>query len=149
MTAEYGHTSFNEDRDVLYADLGLQNTGQYLVAGQLVVAVSNLSDPSVRVVDADGFTPDGLPYYSFTHLVDDGTLSPEEVTQTRAIAFSNPSGNQFTYELIVLGQLTQNLVFTTDPDTEALVGRAYSYDADIVAPNGALVTYELLTGPQD
>ncbi|NEP56504.1 MAG: tandem-95 repeat protein, partial [Symploca sp. SIO2G7] len=149
LAAEYGRTSFNDETDILYTDLAVRNAGQYLVDAPLLVAIANLSDPSVRVLDADGVTPDGLPYYDFTNLVGDSTLLPGEQTESHSLAFFNPEGVQFTYDLVFLGELNQAPEFTTDPDVEALVGRSYLYDAHAVDANGDSLTYSLVVGPDE
>ena len=107
FTGEYGRTSFNENSDVLYADMAIRNAGQYAADTPLLVGITNLSDPSVRVRNADGVTPDGIPYYDFTSLVAGSTLEPGAVTSERTIAFYDPSRVQFTYDLVLLGQLNR------------------------------------------
>jgi len=144
---EYGRTSFNENTDVLYADFKLRNIGQYLVDAPLVVVVKGLSDPTVQVLNVDGLTPEGLPYLNLSRTVVDGTLDPEQVTGARTLTFLNPSGSQFTYELVILGQLNENPEFISDPDVEALVNRSYTYNSDAIDNNADLLTYELLIGP--
>src|SRR5262249_21018994 len=62
----YQRTSFTEDTSVLHVDLAVSNQGQYPVDGPLLVGITHLSEPTVRVRDADGVTPDGIPYYDFT-----------------------------------------------------------------------------------
>src|SRR4051812_22126658 len=79
----------------------------------LLVGVRNLSDPDVRVRGADGVTPDGMPYYDFSDLLGDGTLSPGEVSGSRVLEFFNPHGTPFTYDLVVLGQLNHAPAFTS------------------------------------
>ncbi len=154
--AEYVQTSFNEDRTLLFADAGIRNIGQYEIRGPLLVGITNLSDPAVHVRGADGLTPAGIPYFDFTRLLDgleirptrgDNVLSPGETTAARTIAFSNPNQNEFTYDVLVLGQLNRPPAFTTQPDVEALVGRAYTYHAAAADPDGDPRTFSLLLGP--
>ena len=54
----------------------------------LLVGVTNLSNPAVRVLEADGETPDGIPYYDFTGLVTGGTLALVSTTSNNNIAGS-------------------------------------------------------------
>ncbi len=144
---EYGRTSWNEDTDLIYADLAVRNAGGYPAGTPLLVGVRNISDPSVRVRDADGTTPDGLPYYDFSALVAGGTLAPGGLTGRRPIAFFNPNHVQFTYELVFLGQINRAPAITTVPDVEALAGRPYAYDVDAADPDGDPLTYRLTAGP--
>jgi RHS repeat-associated protein len=148
FTPEYGQTAFDEADHVLYTDLALRNTGQYAVATPLVLAVAHLSDPSVRVRGSDGLTPDGLPYYNLSGLVTGRTLNPGDATTARRLAFVNPNRTPFTYDLVVLGQLNRPPAFTSQPNTEAIPGVPYSYQATAADPDeGETLTFSLLMGP--
>jgi hypothetical protein len=57
LTPDWGRTSFNEQASTLFADLAIRNTGQYPVKTPLVIGITRLSDPSVRVLNPDGLTP--------------------------------------------------------------------------------------------
>lgn len=144
---EYGRTAFNEDTNVLYADLAVRNTGTYAADTPLLVGVTNISDPSVRVREPDGLTLAGMPYYDFTHLVAAGTLAPSQQTDLRTIAFHNPNRIQFTYDLVFFGHLNQAPVITTIPQIEALAGRPYQYDADALDPDGDATSFSLVSAP--
>lgn len=148
LSVQYGRTSFNAATQVLYSDVSIRNQGTYPVREQLLVVVKNLSNPSVRVLDPDGYTPEGLPYYDFTSLLSNGLLSSGQLSQARSLAFYNPNEVQFTYDLEFLGQVNQAPAFSTQPDTEALVDRPYIYDTEAVDPNRDPLTYKLLIGPQ-
>jgi hypothetical protein len=132
----YGRTSFDASSNVLYADVAARNAGQYLVESPLIVAIDHLSDPSVRVRGADGTTPDGLPYFDFSSLVSGGQLAASAITAARMIAFADPGGQPFTYDLTFLGHLNRAPEFTSTPNAEALVGKPYSYHATASDPEG-------------
>ena len=148
LEAEYKQTSFNSSSNILYADLAVKNTGQYPVRGSLLVGINNISDPTVRMLDADGITPEGIPYYDITKLVSGGILEPGELTSTDTLKFYNPEKVQFSYDLIFLSQLNQVPEFKATPDTEALVGKGYVYTATAVDADGDVLTYSLLEKPQ-
>ena len=148
LLGEYARTSLNEDTNVLYADLAIRNDGDYPADTPLLVGISNLSDPSVRVRDYDGQTPDGVPYFDLSDLVDDGTLDPDEMTDWRTVSFYNPERIQFTYDLVFLGRLNEAPAITTVPDVEAIAGRSYTYDVDATDPNNDPLTFSLLSGPE-
>jgi YD repeat-containing protein len=148
IAGRYGRTSFNADLKVLYADLALENTGAYTVDGPLLVGITNLSDPTVRVRGYDGFTREGIPYFDFSTQVNGSTLGPDEVTSSQTLAFYNPSRVQFTYDLIFLGRLNEAPSITTVPKIEAIAGRPYSYDADATDPNGDPLAWSLAAGPE-
>lgn len=147
VTADYARTSFSEDGSIIYADVAARNAGRYDVAGPMVVAVDHLSDPAVRVRDFDGVTPAGLPYFEISNLGDDGRLTIGESSAFRRIAFFNPTGAPFSYDLVFLGQLNRAPEFTSSPDVEALAGRAYVYAAAANDPDGDALSFSLLGAP--
>ena len=148
LGAEYKQNSFNESSKILYADLGVKNTGQYPVRGTLLVGINNISDPTVRMLDADGIAPEGIPYYDITKLVSSGILEPGELTSTDTLKFDNPQKVQFSYGLVFLSQLNQVPEFKAAPDTSALVGKDYVYSAIALDADGVPLTYSLLEKPQ-
>ncbi|MBP0011145.1 Ig-like domain-containing protein, partial [Roseofilum sp. Belize Diploria] len=144
----YGQTSFNQNTNTLYAEVALRNDGTYATNAPLLVAIKNPSHPEVTVVGADGITADGLPYYDFSHLVADNQLDPEQISQSRTIQFYNPTGEQFTYELVVLSTLNQAPEITSDPDIEIVAGQLYTYDVEARDLDGDDLIYELLVAPE-
>jgi RHS repeat-associated protein len=143
ITSVYGETSLNQHSNVLFAGLAVQNSGTFPVDAPLVVVITNLSDPSIRVRDADGQTPDGSPYF----VLSGSDLATGQSTGSRTLAFFDPNGIQFTYELEILGQLNRPPSFTTQPNTEALAGLPYVYQATATDPDNDTLTYALLTAP--
>ena len=77
LQAVYGRTSWEEALDVLYVDAQIVNEGGYEVRNNLLVAVTGISDPGVRVRDFDGVTPNGLPYYNYSKVWRMGFWLPE------------------------------------------------------------------------
>ncbi len=143
----YGRTSFDDDSDVLYTELSIRNARQYLADAPLLVGIHNISDPKVRLRDYDGVTPDGIPFYDFTRLVDGGTLLPGQSSQEKSIGFFVPNREQFTYDLMILAALNQVPRITTVPIIESVVGRAYAYDVDAVDLDDDPLTYALVSAP--
>ena len=148
LEPEYKQTSFNDKTNILYTDISVRNGGQDPVRGSLLVGIDNISDPSVRLVGTDGTTPEGIPYYNFTDLVSGGILKSGELTDTGTLKFYNPSGVQFTYDLVFLSELNSAPEFVGEPNKEALVGKPYAYQAIAIDPDGDAVTYSLLAAPQ-
>jgi RHS repeat-associated protein len=147
LRAEYHNTSLNADTKTLYADIAIRNTGSYSVDAPLLVAVKNISDPSVILRNPDGVTPDGIPYYDFSKLVASGKLNPAGVTNQRSLVFYNPQAKQFTYDVVVLAQLNQKPVIESKPVIEIIGGKQYRYDVNATDPAGDTLTYKLLTSP--
>ena len=132
----YGRTSWHDADNVLYADFGVENIGRYTVDGPVLVGVTNISDPSVRLRDARGTTPEGIPYFDMSSLVAGGSLHPGESSGLQTIGFFVPGRRQFTYDLVFFAGLNQAPRITTVPDVEALSGHSYVYDVDATDPEG-------------
>ena len=147
VQADYKSTTFNANTKELYADFSVRNAGGYSVDAPIAVAVTRISNPSVLLRNPDGLTPEGIPYYNFSNLVADGKLDPNEASNTRSLVFYNPLGVQFTYDLVVLGQLNQSPVIQTQANSEIIGGQSYRYDVEATDPNGDTLTYKLLSSP--
>ena len=76
MQAAYGQTSYKEGGTVLFTDLAMTNAGTYGVGGPFVVAIDHISDPTVRMRNADGVTPRGGPYLDFSSFLPGKMLAP-------------------------------------------------------------------------
>src|SRR5262249_7923141 len=130
------------------SDLALTNAGTYGVAGPLVVTINHLSDPTVRVANADGTTPEGRPYFDFTSAMQGQVLTPGQSSSVRRLTFFNPNQVRFTYDLMVLAQVNRPPAFTSQPNTEAIPGVPYVYQAQASDPDtGETLHYALLEGP--
>ena len=147
LVAQYGRTSHFDDPQILYSDLAIHNNGSYSAKTPLLLVLRNFSDPSVRVRNADGMTPNGDPYFDFSTLVAHGTLSPAETSASRNVTFYNPKQAQFTYDIAVLSELNQAPSFISEPDVEALVGKAYTYIAAANDLDGDKLSFSILSGP--
>jgi RHS repeat-associated protein len=145
---DYGQTSFDETTQVLHADLAVHNTGQYSAGAPLVVAISHISDPAVLVANADGTTPDGLPYFDYSNLVSGSAINPGDAAGMRTVQFFNPQRTPFTYDLVVLGHLNRPPAFASRPSTEGTPGVPYTYAATATDPDHDPLTFTLLAGPQ-
>ncbi|WP_157816364.1 putative Ig domain-containing protein [Nostoc flagelliforme] len=119
----------------------------YSVNSLLIVAVNHISDPTVLVRNPDGFTPDGVPYYNFSHLLSDTKFDPNELTLGRTFVFYNPQEVQFTYDLTVLALLNAAPVIKTQANKEIIAGHNYTYDVDATDLNADSLTYKLMVAP--
>jgi choice-of-anchor A domain-containing protein/RHS repeat-associated protein len=161
FNATYKQTSFNDRANVLYAGLTLTNAGSFAIrstpSARLLVAVKNISDPTVKLFTPDGYLPDGTPYLDITDLAFTTTndnLNPGESVSGIDLRFINPGNNRFTYELQILGHLNQAPSFTTTPpslgtsvSTAVLPGKSFTYNAQALDPDTDTLTYTLLAGP--
>ena len=148
FSAEYNRTTYNADTKLLYTDIAIRNDGSYSVDAPLIVAVTNISDPSVILRNPEGLTPEGIPYYNFSNLVADGKLNPEELTTERSLVFYNPIGKQFTYDLQVLAEINAAPVIESEPELEIIGGKQYQYRVEATDKNDDAIAYELLTSPE-
>ncbi|MGL6073356.1 MAG: FG-GAP-like repeat-containing protein [Fimbriiglobus sp.] len=140
----YGRTTLTEENTLLSVDLGLKNIGGYPVVGKAVLAISNLSDPNVAVMNPDGFTADGRPYVDLSRELGAG-LMPGATTASRLVQFTNPNRERFTYDVQVLAGLNSAPRFGTLADAEATVGQTFAVNAE--ATDTDALTYRLLASP--
>ncbi|MCU0961709.1 MAG: PKD domain-containing protein, partial [Pirellulaceae bacterium] len=143
----YGRTSWHEASTSLHVDLRVENTGRYAVDGPVLVGVANISDPSVRLRETDGTTPDGIPYLDMSSRVSGGSLQPGDISDLQTISFFVPGRTQFTYDLVFFAGVNQPPRITTVPPVEALNGQAYVYDAEATDPDGGVLQFSLLSSP--
>ncbi len=148
VESEYKITSFNEDSKILSTEINLKNSGTYGLNNSVIVAIDNISNPNIRVVGADGITPEGLPYYDFTNLLNNGKLDPGQNSGSKTLSFFNPQEIQFDYELVFLAQLNAPPEFITTPNTEAIAGQEYQYQAQAKDPDEDPLTYNLVNAPK-
>ena len=122
----YRTTSFHDKSSTLHVEAALDNRGTFFSGTPLVLAIDNISDPTVRATGFDGYTPDGLPYYDFTQLVNEPSFRPGQQTDFRSLSFSNPGQVPFAYDAVVLGHLNGPPQITSEANQEALADRPYA-----------------------
>ncbi len=147
--AEYQRTSFDAgtSRKVLYADLAIRNTSSYHLGNTLVVGITGISNTLVNLSNADGVTPDGIPYVNLSSTIPGLMLEPNEVTGTKTLAFNNPSGIPFSYHLVLLGELNHAPEYQSIPTIDAYVGRGYQYPVLASDADSDVLSYELIQSP--
>ena len=77
---DYARTSFDDRIGVLYAQLAIENVGQYSADAPFYVGVRNISDMNVVALDPVGVTKDGIPYYDVSDSIQGGALNPNDKT---------------------------------------------------------------------
>jgi len=149
FAVQYGRTSLDSSTSVLYADMSAQNVGTFAIDTPLLVGVRHISDPTVQVRDFDGVAPDGTYYYDYSKLVGSGTSRPGDTTGTGTLAFYDPQGKPFTYDLVFLGHENHAPAFTSVPIVEAPLGAVYKYASRAADPDpNDTLSYRLVAGPQ-
>jgi RHS repeat-associated protein len=144
---DYSRTSFDERSKILFAEWAIRNDGQYPVGVPLYVGIKNISDPTVRLIDPDGFTADGIPYIDFSRQVIDATLDSDERTSLLLLKFLNPNQVRFDYDLIFFGNPNRAPQFDSIPRTESAIGSVYLYQPTAVDQDGDRLTWSLISGP--
>lgn len=144
---DYARTSFDDRLGVLYAELAIENVGQYAADTPFYVGVRNISDMNVVALDPVGVTKEGIPYYDVSDSIDGISLDPSEKTSWVNLSFSNPGRNRFTYELVYVYKTNEAPIFVTAPGVEAYPDKAYSYASRATDPNYDPLTYSLVVGP--
>jgi len=154
IQANYARTNFTEGGKVLTAEVNLENIGTYALNDQLVLAVKNISSPSIVLRNADGVTPDGYAYIDFSKFLQNGNLDPTQKTNLGELIFYNPDQIQFTYELVVLAKINNAPEIITNPllpgrnVAEVVGGNAYSYDVNATDKDNDSLKYTLLVAPE-
>ncbi|MEZ6101666.1 MAG: putative Ig domain-containing protein [Pirellulaceae bacterium] len=148
----YGRTSFVDGTNTLLVELATRNNGTFATNAPLLVGVTNIrsryaGEAMTEVMDADGVTPDGVPYFDFTNHVINGQLRPGETSGSPVITFRNPSREQFDFDLVFYGKLNAAPLITSVPDVEAIVGGPYAYDVMAMDVDGDRLTFALESGP--
>lgn len=144
---DYARTSFDDRLGVLYAELAIENVGQYAADTPFYVGMRNISDMNVVALDPVGVTKEGIPYYDVSDSIDGISLDPSEKTSWVNLSFSNPGRNRFTYELVYVYKTNEDPIFVTPPGVEAYPDKAYSYASRATDPNDDPLTYSLVVGP--
>lgn len=147
IIVQYSLTTFDAASEVLQAGIFLENIGINALRGPILIAVTAISDPSVRLRNIDGWTPEGIPYIDITSLINDGVLPPDESSLEGILSFYNSSETQFTYRLVVLAAGNQSPVFTSEPGLEVATDQTYQYVAHAVDLDDPILAYSLMAGP--
>ena len=148
VTYDYGRTTLFDDNQTLVTDLQATNVGTSALAGRILVVVDNLSEPSIAVINPDGYLPGGRAYFVMNNTDASGWLRSGSSTEKRELRFRNFKRNHFTYSLTTLAELNQAPNgFTSIPLREIEAGRTYSTTAQATDPDGQTLNYTLLAAP--
>ena len=90
---------FDRSTSQNYLDVSVKNISEDVLLTPIKVVVDSISSTDVTVVNADGTTTDGKPYFIYD--TENNNLMPGASTQSKALRFSNPNRLRFTYSFSV------------------------------------------------
>lgn len=80
--------------------VSLTNISEDVLLTPIKVVIDSISDPSVTVANADGYTGEGEPYLKYT--IETKNLFPNELTDAKKWIFNNPMRLRFNYSTKIL-----------------------------------------------
>ena len=78
--------------------LSVKNIGAASYTGRIRLVIANISNPSITLTNATGWTDEGLPYLDLTPYVSGGSFDPGEILGTLTLRFRNPNCLRFTFD---------------------------------------------------
>ncbi len=144
----YGRTSLVANSNALVTDVQLTKRAASAIGGQLLLVIDNLSDPSVNVLQPDGYLSGGRPFLKLNSADSADWLVSGGSTMSRELRFQNPNGVQFTYQLTALAEVNSSPTeFTTTPSGQVNAGDVYDTVVQARDPDAQALIYSLITAP--
>ncbi len=144
LTIQYLNTTYNQATQTLQVQARARNVGTAPLDAPVLMIIDNIVNPSVIVLNPDGATPDGRPYFVFQA---EGSLAPNAFTPVKTLLFQSPTGQPPIFTQSWQTPVNHPPMFTTFPTTTAAVGMPYQYNAIAVDADGDPVTYALDVAP--
>jgi len=144
LEARFTSTTHDRANERVLVDVQAFNPGSTL-PGPVLMAIGGDADPSLGLLNADGFTPQGEPYVVIVPAGDalpGGVLSP-----ARELALANPRRGPIDFTPRWIVPVNQPPYFTSMPNTRATQGQAWQYLIGAADGNDDPLSYELLIGP--
>ncbi|MCB1905459.1 MAG: IPT/TIG domain-containing protein [Gammaproteobacteria bacterium] len=143
---------YNFTNGVSYFDASLTSQSVDTYSKPLRLVVNLIQPTAVTVLNADGLTENGQPYYEMDSFLGDGQLVPGEVSASRRIELSNPDRLRFTIDLRVWAdeEIQRPPVANAGPDQTVPVGVTVCLDGSgSIDPDGDPLTFywQLLQRP--
>ena len=158
---EHFNTWFDEDSNRIYSRIEVSNRTNVPLAGPILLATGNLSDPTVNAVDYHGLIPSvpreqitwptsltGSFYWDITSGLEGGELSPH-TSRVLDIAFEAPERERFLFDPMVLAPINQSPTVVSLPQLRARPNTQYVYRIEASDSIGDTLTYHLLDAPQN
>lgn len=147
LDVAYSDTTYDLAAGALTVQMRATNAGDDLLAGPLVAVVDQLSDPSLALLNPDGYTDDGRPWVTFLDTSVATVLEPGDATPKRGLRFADPDGVKVSFELQWLALGNTAPWFTSVPPLAAHPDATWTYAAHVVDAEGHAPAFALVTGP--
>jgi hypothetical protein len=76
-----------------------KNIGADTFSTPLLMVIERISPDSIHLLNPDGVTPEGKPFYDFSLRVVDGRLDPDETSAAKPLVFYNPDRARLELEV--------------------------------------------------
>lgn len=143
---DFRNTSYNRQEQVLIVDATAENIGADPITGCLMLVIE-MRETGASVVNPDGFTPDGKPYFAFlSPLSQPAVLNPGETTAPKRMIFRTRQSTP-SFHMSWRSCANRAPFFTSFPATSAIAGQEYRYQAVALDPDNQPLTYSVAGGP--
>jgi hypothetical protein len=148
LDVEFSNTTFNRKQNALIVDARARNVGELGIDAPLLMVLENFENPTQGTANADGYIPEGDPYYTFVHeFLGLSSVAAGQQSPIRTLAFTNPLRENVFFDYFWLGPENRAPIFVNFPPTSAVVARAYRHTAIAQDPEDQPVSYALGEGP--
>ena len=146
LEARFSATTHDPSSDRLLSRVQAFNAGPS-VPGPVLMAIGGDADPSIGLLNADGFTPQGEPYVIIVPA--DEVLDADSVSAARDLALANPRRAPIDFTPRWIAPVNQPPYFSSIPDTRAFLAQSWRYTAEVGDANGDPWTLSLPVAPAD
>ena len=130
---------------VSYLDVTLKNISQNAYPTPVKVVITNMSDASVTVKNADGTTPEGKPYFTYT--TPTGQFPSGGSIAAKRWVFNNPKAARLSYSCAVYVSGTRVAVALPPGISSSNVAIQTPDGSFTLNPDGTFTMATLLPGP--
>lgn len=142
--ARFSATTHDPASERLLTRVQVFNAGPS-VPGPVLMAVGGDADPSIGLLNADGFTPQGEPYLV---VVPDGeVLAAGGLSVERDVALANAQRAPIDFTPRWIAPVNQPPYFSSFPSPRAVVGQPWRYPVEAADGNNDPITLTLQTAP--
>ncbi len=147
IAIQYTNTTFNTLTNELVFTGMACNSGTQILDGPVVLVIDNITQPSIQIVNPDGTTPSGKPYFVFLDNPAQPHLGPGQCSPPKTMRFHNPSQLPLVFSRTWLAVTNRPPVFVSSPVVTAGASQAYVYQPQVVDPDGDTLTFSLDQAP--